>query len=191
VVNACHGPGTQGAEVSNQSTPVNCPNLVEQNHGLLGQAPLAGRDQDLKRIERRLYLGADRSDDGRASSAVPDVILNDNGRSRLLDLGPDGWVEGDEIHLSPTGEGYFRPGRRRSACSHVCSSTATHSSTILRSRAEREAYPSSSCLRSLPFPTEATRSRIASLMKRLRAPFVVTRSSRLTVSRGSVMLRRS
>ena len=74
LVDLLHRRGAKGAEAFDQPTSVDCPNLVQQDHRVHGQAAFRRFYQDA-RGTLALNIRRDRGDDGHRTVPVADVVL--------------------------------------------------------------------------------------------------------------------
>src|SRR5258707_2886694 len=130
----------------------------------------------------------DRHDDGDGAVPIPDVVLDDQRRPGLPDLGAPSGIELDQMDFAAARETHFRlvfevgfVAREVSNFLDASCSSGNHSAAIERSRPAFARYPASSRWLRFFFPRLSTKCHTAWSMNRLRVPFVVTRSRTLTV----------
>jgi len=84
-----------------QTTLVDCSDLFAQNNGILSKPVCLGKNVDVRRKSRFTYLTRYRRSDHRRAVSVPDVILNDQNRTKPSLLAPDHGTQIGIINVSP------------------------------------------------------------------------------------------
>src|SRR2546429_8017713 len=111
--------------------------LIEEDDGINCETAFFGFDERFCGIETILIeLRRDRGDNRNGAVAVGNIVLQDESRARLFNLGANRGIKINEIHLTTTRLRY-----RWFPC-HASSSRAKYSSAICRSRVAHRSAPS-------------------------------------------------
>jgi|SRR3989338_192408 len=135
-INVRHRLGPEAAETTDEPSPINGTNLIQESHGIRRKTAFSCPYEYFSWVEFGVESRGDCGDNRDGTRPIRDIVLENQRRPCFPNLRAAGRVERNEPYFSAKGKCYF-PRR----C-HTSSSTENHSSASARSRSARFRAPS-------------------------------------------------